>query len=77
MGVRLLRADDLGEERGELLKASVFFHRAVEVNPADRDADQWIMRIEAILAEEQRQRIQDRLAGRQTDDDSPELPADE
>lgn len=64
------------KERGELLKASVFFHRAIEVNPADKDADQWIGRIEAILAEEQRRRIQDKLAGRQRDDGSPDLPTD-
>ncbi len=56
------------KERGELLKASVFFHRALEVNPADKDASQWIERIEAILAEKQRQRMQDKLTGKQATD---------
>lgn len=65
------------KERGELLKASVFFHRALEVNPADNDATQWIERIEAILAEEQRQRMQEKLSGKQTDDASPDRLADE
>jgi tetratricopeptide (TPR) repeat protein len=58
------------KERGELLRASVFFHRAIEVNPADNDAAQWIERIEAILAEEQRQRMQEKLAGKQADETS-------
>ncbi len=56
------------KERGELLKASVFFHRALEVNPADKDASLWIERIESVLAEEQRRRMQEKLAGNRADD---------
>jgi tetratricopeptide (TPR) repeat protein len=65
------------KERGELLKASVFFHRALEVNPVDKDATQWIERIETVLAEKQRQQMQDKLAGKQADDVSFDLSADE
>lgn len=39
------------KERGDLMRASAFFQRALEVNPVDRDARYWLERIDAILAE--------------------------
>jgi tetratricopeptide (TPR) repeat protein len=33
------------KERGELTRASAMFQRAVEVNPADRDAQYWLKRL--------------------------------
>ena len=41
------------KERGELMRASAFFQRALEVNPADRDARYWLERIDQLLAETQ------------------------
>lgn len=43
------------KERGNLNQASAHFQRAVEVNPADRDARQWLERIDHIRREVQRQ----------------------
>ena len=33
------------KERGELVRASAFFQRAMEVNPADNDAARWLRSI--------------------------------
>ena len=41
------------KERGDLMRASAFFQRALEVNPADRDARYWLERIDQLLAETQ------------------------
>lgn len=40
------------KERGELLRAITFFERALEVNPADKDALYWIQQLDAHLAEQ-------------------------
>lgn len=39
------------KERGELTRAAAFFQRALEVNPADRDAPYWLKQIDRILKE--------------------------
>jgi tetratricopeptide (TPR) repeat protein len=44
------------KDRKELMRASAFFQRALEVNPADRDARLWLNRIDSAIGEEQRQR---------------------
>lgn len=46
--------------RGELIRASAFFQRAVEINPADRDAHRWIERLETMHDE---QPTRDSLSG--------------
>ena len=40
------------KERGELSRASAFFQRALEVNPADDDARLWLDRLTSLLLEE-------------------------
>lgn len=47
------------KDRNELTRASAFFQRALEVNPADRDARLWLHRVDSAIAEEQRQRADD------------------
>jgi tetratricopeptide (TPR) repeat protein len=46
------------KERGELSRAAAFFQRALEVNPADRDARLWLDRLTPLLMEEVKQRGQ-------------------
>lgn len=41
------------KDRNELLRASTFFQRAIEVNPADQDARLWLNRMEGAIAEQQ------------------------
>ncbi len=41
--------------RGELTRASAFFHRALEVNSADRDASRWLDRLDAMQAADEAQ----------------------
>ncbi len=41
------------KERGELNRASAFFQRALEINPADRDARYWLDRMTQLLLESQ------------------------
>ncbi|MGL4647929.1 MAG: tetratricopeptide repeat protein [Caldilineaceae bacterium] len=41
------------KHRGELNRAAAFFQRALEVNPADRDARNWLDRLDAFAAEDQ------------------------
>lgn len=53
------------KERGELNRACAFFQRALEVNPADRDARYWLDRMSQLLMEAQQQRRQDETAGEQ------------
>jgi tetratricopeptide (TPR) repeat protein len=36
------------KERGEFIRAAAFFQRALEVNPADRDARDWLDRLPAM-----------------------------
>lgn len=55
------------KERGELMRASAFFQRAIEVNPTDRDAARWLERLDRIMAEERREQMQEKLAGNQSD----------
>jgi tetratricopeptide (TPR) repeat protein len=43
------------KERGELNRASALFQRALEVNPADRDARYWLDRMTQLLMESQTQ----------------------
>jgi tetratricopeptide (TPR) repeat protein len=38
-------------ERGELTRAAAFFQRALEVDPADRDARYWLDRLTLMLQE--------------------------
>lgn len=42
------------KERGELMRASAFFQRALEVNPSDKDARHWIDRLQQLSIQEQR-----------------------
>ncbi len=44
------------KERGELTRAYAFFQRALEVNPADRDARYWLERVGRAMAQAQRER---------------------
>lgn len=44
------------KERGEFNRSSAFFQRALEVNPADRDAQRWLDWLARALAAEQRER---------------------
>jgi len=59
----------LYKERNELMRASAFFQRALEVNPADRDARRWLRRMDAALAERHEQETQQRA-----DDESAQAP---
>lgn len=68
------------KERGELVRAAAFFQRALEVNPADLDAAQWLERLDRIMAEERREHVQQKLDGdssASTDIVSPDLSEDE
>lgn len=68
------------KERGELVRAAAFFQRALEVNPADRDAAQWLERLDLIMAEERREQVQQKLDGDSSasaDIVSPDLSEDE
>lgn len=38
--------------RGEMLRATAFFQRALEVNPADRDARRWLERLDAMESDQ-------------------------
>lgn len=40
------------QRRGELNRASAFFHRALEVHPGDRDAQYWLDRLDEFQAEQ-------------------------
>ena len=67
------------KERGELVRAAAFFQRALEVNPADSDASQWLERLDIIMAEERRDQMQQKLDGDKSapaDTASPDLPED-
>jgi tetratricopeptide (TPR) repeat protein len=44
------------KHRGELNRAVAFFQRALEVDPNDRDARNWLDRIDAFAAEQEEQR---------------------
>lgn len=46
------------KERGELTRAAAMFQRALEVNPADRDARTWLDRLAGLIVEEQRAKRQ-------------------
>jgi len=53
------------KEQGELNRACTFFQRAIEVNPADRDAIHWLERLEKISAavsQAQEAEVSDRTA---------------
>ncbi len=50
------------KERGEIMRAAAFFQRALEVDPADRDAQHWIDRLDRISLEEQRALQQEQSA---------------
>lgn len=54
------------KERGELTRATAFFQRALEVNPADRDARYWLDRLSALL----QQNVQSKDANDDAIDDS-------
>ncbi|MCC6168382.1 MAG: tetratricopeptide repeat protein [Caldilineaceae bacterium] len=47
------------KEQGELNRAGAFFQRALEVNPADRDARRWLDRMAQLLQEAQAQDADD------------------
>jgi tetratricopeptide (TPR) repeat protein len=55
------------KERGDLNRACAHFQRALETDPADRDARNWLDRLGHILAEEQQQRLQDSETGQPDD----------
>lgn len=64
------------KERGELNRACAFFQRALEVQPADKDARLWLERLTAMIAAEQQARAKAEHADNQdpgpaTDDDQP------
>ncbi len=40
------------KERGEFLRAITFFERAIDINPADKDAKYWVERLDQLLAEQ-------------------------
>jgi tetratricopeptide (TPR) repeat protein len=44
------------KERGELMRASAFFQRALEVSPADRDARYWLDQLGKLIVQEQREK---------------------
>lgn len=46
------------KERGELMRASAFFQRALEVKPSDRDARYWLDQIGRLIVREQAERRQ-------------------
>ncbi|MCB0061374.1 MAG: tetratricopeptide repeat protein [Caldilineaceae bacterium] len=56
------------KERGELMRASAFFQRALEVNPNDKDARHWIDRLQQLSIQEQRAREQQLQNADGTDD---------
>lgn len=56
------------KERGELMRASAFFQRALEVNPSDKDARHWIDRLQQLSVQEQRSREQQEQATAAEDD---------
>ncbi|MCB0083379.1 MAG: tetratricopeptide repeat protein, partial [Caldilineaceae bacterium] len=43
-------------ERGELMRASAFFQRALEVKPSDRDARYWLDQVGKLIVQEQAER---------------------
>lgn len=63
------------KERGELNRACAFFQRALEVNPADRDARYWLDRMTQLLMEAQTNRTSD-ASLEQRDDDAPDSGAE-
>ena len=58
-------------DRKELEKANENFHRALEVNPLDRDAQRWIGRMKGAIAEQQRTATQKKLDGNQAIPEEP------
>lgn len=42
--------------RGELMRASAFFQRALEVSPGDRDARYWLDQLGKLIVQEQREK---------------------
>lgn len=64
-------------DRGELNRACAFFQRALEVSPGDRDARYWLDLLGQQMAAEQRQRMQDKLQGREADSDAPAPDSEE
>lgn len=46
------------KDRGELMRASAFFQRALEVNATDRDARYWLDQLGKLIAQEQAERRQ-------------------
>ncbi len=44
------------KERGELSRAAAFFQRALEVNPADRDARAWLDRLTSVMMQAAKER---------------------
>ena len=51
-----------------LLAIAQFFQRALEVNPADQDAANWLERLDRIMVEQRRAEMQEKLSGKSTDD---------
>lgn len=60
------------KERGELMRASAFFQRALEVKPSDRDARYWLDQLGKLIVQEQAER--QRTAA--VDDDSSDSTDD-
>ncbi len=46
------------KERGEFMRASAFFQRALEVTPGDRDARYWLDKLGQLIVQEQQERRQ-------------------
>jgi tetratricopeptide (TPR) repeat protein len=59
------------KERGELSRAAAFFQRALEVNPADRDARYWLDRLTSLIMEETRAKRRGQEEDKQDADDTP------
>lgn len=57
------------KDRNELMRASAFFQRALEINPADRDARLWLKRVDGALAEQQLEESEGRARPHNDSDD--------
>ncbi len=56
------------KDRGELMRASAFFQRALEVNAADKDARYWIDQLGKLIAQEQAEKRQAEATARTSDE---------